>query len=88
MPDLMGDMSTSPERSQPLARVYVMRLWQEPDSLTGVSAWRASLFSPVRRRSRFFSDVAQLCVYLQELNPTWPEVRATPVGADGEGGGK
>lgn len=81
-------MFTSPKRSQPLARVYVLRLWQEPEGLEGAGIWRVSLFSPVRRQSRFFSDVSQLCRYLQDLDPTWPEVRATSAGVGGERGGE
>ena len=86
MPEPRGNTSAQPPQSQSLARVYVLRLWQESEGLTGVGIWRVSLFSPVRRRSRFFSDVSQLCRYLQDLDPTWPEVRAA-TGVGGEGGG-
>jgi hypothetical protein len=85
MPEPGGNTSRPPERSQPLTRVYVLRLWQEPEYLTGGGAWRVSLFSPVRRQSRFFSDVFQLCRYLQDLDPTWPDVQATSAEVGGEG---
>lgn len=65
----------SPENSP--SRVFVLRLWREPEG-GSVGAWRASLLNPVSRTRHFFSDPDQLRAYLSELDLQWPDEETEP----------
>lgn len=53
------------------ARVFVVRLWLEPQS-DGSGAWRASVLNPTSRRRRYFTDPERLSHFLLDIDPNWP----------------
>lgn len=52
-------------------RVFVLRLWLEPQS-DGSGAWRGSVLNPTSGRRRYFTNPEQLSGFLLALDLDWP----------------
>lgn len=64
------------KESQPIHRLYVLRLWRE-----GASApWRASVKQASTGKETHFANLESLCVYLQsETAPETDDAAGSPV---------